>query len=164
VTATADADHTTQGTAVVTVEPGTPTISIQPGSWSIQAGPNNTVNFSAIIDNAPADTPVVWGIGCISLYDGTSGEACRDLDFSGGGPGCISLPGLFKVCSNQPLPATAGNEPLTYYAPKVLSTNAFQENACQPTNQGIAQVPLTATMTVGGTQYISPTVCITVTQ
>jgi hypothetical protein len=164
VTATADASSTAQGTAVVTVEPATPTISIQPGSWTIEVGTDNTVNFSAIIENAPADTPVVWGIGCISLYDGTAGEACRDVDFSGGGPGCISLPGLTKVCSNQPLPATAGNEALTYYAPQALSTVAFQENACQPTNQGIAQVPLTATMAVGGTQYVAQTVCITVTQ
>jgi len=163
VTATASADPSAQATATVTVEPNTtPSIAILPGSATLQAG-SGTFDFSAVIENAPATTEVTWTLGCISLYDGGPNEACFDLDFDGDGPGCLTMPGGFKKCGAYAQSAV-GNEPVTYTPPGNLYTNAFQPNACQPTNQGIAQVPLTATMTVNGTQYTTaPPVCITIT-
>lgn len=163
VTATADADTSSQATATVTVEPNmTTSIAILPASASLQAG-SGTFAFSAVIQNAPATTEVTWTLGCISLYDGGTDEACFDLDFDGDGPGCLTMPGESKKCGAYAQSAV-GNEPVTYTAPTNLYTTAFQANACQPTNQSIAQVPLTATMTVNGNQYTTaPPVCITIT-
>lgn len=163
VTATATADSSSQATATVTVEPNlTPSIAILPASATLQAGSGN-FSFSAVIQNAPPDTEVTWTLGCISLYDGDTNNACFDLDFDGDGPGCLTMPAGFKKCGAYAQSA-AGNEPVAYTPPEKLYTNAFQENACQTTNQGIAQVPLTAAMTVDGTLYTSsPPVCITIT-
>ncbi|HXZ41361.1 MAG TPA: hypothetical protein VEG68_11535 [Terriglobales bacterium] len=160
VTASANADPSSQATATVTVEPNmTPSIAILPASATLQAG-SSTFDFSAVIQNAPADTEVTWTLGCISLYDGDPGHACFYLD---DGPGCLTMPGGFKKCGAYAQSAL-GNEPVTYTPPESLFTTAFQQNACQTTNQGIAQVPLTAAMTVNDTLYTTvPPVCITIT-
>lgn len=157
------------GTATVTIEPNAvPSIAINPDpGYTEPAGTGGDFGFSAVIQNAPADTEVNWTMGCNSLYDGNSNEQCNnDIDFEGGGPGCISLPTLgLKSCQGGEALGGAGNLTLEYTFPAKLFED-FIGNSCEPVNNGSGngQVPLTATMSVTGCTETSctATVCITI--
>jgi hypothetical protein len=110
---------------------------------------------------------VHWELGCISLWDGDSGENCNDNDFDGDGPGCTELNnGLGKICGNRPN-VGPGTDPLSYYAPRNLFTTTFAPNVCEEQNNGngVGLVPLTATVFLQScpAQGCQATACITVT-
>jgi len=167
LTATAEIDAAAKGTATIHVTcGGQPSISIYPDSGSIDANAASPLNFSAVITPCGnQNLNVNWQLGCISLYDGEAGENCNDSDFDGDGPGCTEIVanGLGKICgakSNQ----SAGTDPLEYFSPRNLFTNAFAPNVCEPkdNHSGNGMVPLTATVTINGNPYTSPPACITV--
>jgi hypothetical protein len=164
VIATADVNHSAIGTATVTIVQGAPSLTIFPSSHTLAAG-SAPYSFQAIITNAPPNTNVSWQLGCISLWDGDSGENCNDSDFDSDGPGCIQING-FKVCGNRPDDGP-GNDPLTYTPPKKLFTNTFAPNVCELQNNGSGDgmVPLTATINVQGCSQgtCTATACITIT-
>jgi len=165
LTATAEADSSAQGTAKINVTcGGQPSISIYPTTVGVDAGTASPLSFSATITPCGNQSlPVTWQLGCISLSDGYPGEDCDDVEFKGGGPGCTQINNGAKVCGSRPNQGP-GTDPLDYFAPKNLFTNAFAPNACELTNNGSGngQVPLTASVTINGTVYPSNLACITV--
>ena len=168
VTATADADHSATATdSIIVSESTTLSISISPANPApIAAGSANPLTFNAVISNAPADTPVTWQLGCISLWDGIH-SGCANFD-NNGGPGCLEqspTPCPTGLFANRPTDISIpGNDAASYTAPPVLYTGTFAANSCEGTNDGSGngQVPLTASVTSGGNQA-SVTICITVT-
>ena len=129
-------------------------ISISPGSATVQASNTQPVTFQITISNAPSNTDVSWQLGCISLYNGEVGEGCGFLHVIGdkGGPGCTVINNGKPDCSSSGGNPGAGTDPLLYTAPTELFTNAFEENACESTNNGDGNgyVPLTATLSYNG--------------
>ncbi|MGA8153943.1 MAG: hypothetical protein WB952_23530 [Terriglobales bacterium] len=162
ITATADADSTASGTASVTISQNTTlSISVSPANPApIAAGTASPIAFNAIIANAPPDTNVDWGLGCISLFD-SSHPACS-IFLNNGGPGCTVINGATTQCaitSEGP-----GNDTALYTAPAMLYTTQFSPNACELSNDGSGngEVPLTAHVSYNGNDA-SATICITVT-
>jgi len=168
LTATLQADPSAQNTATITVTcGGAPSISIFPTSASIQAGSTSPLTFTATVNPCGNQSAQVsWELGCISLYDGNSGEDCFNNDFEGGGPGCTQIAGGNEVCGHKANGGPA-SDPLSYFAPAKLFTNAFAPNVCEETNDGSGDglVPLTATVSLQGCpqQGCQATACITVT-
>ena len=169
LTATAEADSSAQDTATITVTcGGAPSISIYPSSATTQAGSASPLTFNPVINPCGNQSASVhWELGCISLWDGDSGENCNDNDFDGDGPGCTELNnGLGKICGNRPN-VGPGTDPLSYYAPRNLFTTTFAPNVCEEQNNGNGDglVPLTATVFLQScpAQGCQATACITVT-
>lgn len=168
LTATSEGDPSAKGTASITVTcGGPPSISIFPSSATIQAGSASPLSFSPIINPCGNQSVQVnWQLGCISLWDGDPGENCFDNDFDGDGPGCTQINNGPKVCGDR-ANVGPGTDPLSYFAPRNLFTNAFAANACEPVNNGSGdgEVPLTATVQLSGCpqQGCQATACITVT-
>jgi hypothetical protein len=169
LTATAEADSSAQDTATITVTcGGAPSISIYPSSATTQAGSASPLTFNPVINPCGNQSASVhWELGCISLWDGDSGENCNDNDFDGDGPGCTELNnGLGKICGNRPN-VGPGTDPLSYYAPRNLFTTTFAPNVCEEQNNGNGEglVPLTATVFLQScpAQGCQATACITVT-
>jgi len=166
LTAAAEADSSAQGTAAINVAcGGQPTISIYPSTAAIDANSASPLSFSVTITPCGNQSlPVSWTLGCISLYDGHSGADCfSDVGQNYDGPGCTQINGGAKVCGSRGNQGP-GTDPLSYFAPDTLSTNAFAPNVCEETNNGTGegQVPLTATVTINQQPYTSPPACITV--
>jgi hypothetical protein len=168
LTAAAEADSNAQDTAIITVTcGGPPSISIFPSSATTQADSASPLSFSAVINPCGnQSTNVNWELGCISLWDGDTGENCNDSDFDGDGPGCTQINNGSKVCGHRSN-GGSGTDPLNYYAPRNLFTNAFAPNVCEPQNNGSGDglVPLTATVSLQGCpqQGCQATACITIT-
>lgn len=168
LTAVSQADSSAEGTAAISVTcGGPPSISIFPTSATVAAGSASPLSFSAIINPCGNQSVQVnWQLGCISLYDGDSGENCFDPNPDGGGPGCTQINNGFKVCGDR-ANVGPGTDPLDYYAPANLYTNAFAANVCEPSNNGSGDgaVPLTATVSLQGCpqQGCQATACVTVT-
>jgi hypothetical protein len=170
LTAISQADSGAQNSATITVTcGGTPSISIFPSSATIAAGSASPLTFNPVVNpcgNQGAE--VHWQLNCISLWDGDPGENCNDSDFDGDGPGCTEINnGFGKICGDRPN-VGPGTDPLSYYAPRNLFTNAFAPNACelQNNNSGDGMVPLTATVSLPGCPQqvcVSTPACITVT-
>ena len=161
VAATSAADHRRSGSAIVTIAGVPLSISVSPNPPPpIVAGSGSTIAFTATITGAPANTSILWSLGCISASDG-NGDFCFDTDSDGDGPGCTQLPGGFTLCGALPN-VGPGNEVLTYTPPTNLYLASFQPNACTSSPTGNGMVPLTATVTYNGSSA-SQTVCITVT-
>jgi len=169
VTATADAQSSATATdSVIISENTTLSISVSPANPApIAAGSTSPVTFNAIVGNAPADTNVIWSMGCISLYNGNTidgiSEGCGILYPFIPGPGCTTVNGGAPVCDDAGNPGP-GDDPLVYTAPATLYTSAFEVNSCELTNDGSGngQVPLTASVSYNG-NVATATVCITVT-
>jgi hypothetical protein len=169
LTAISQADSNAQNTAAITVTcGGTPSISIFPSTATIAAGSASPLTFNPIINPCGNQSASVnWELGCISLWDGDPGENCNDSNFDGDGPGCTEINnGFGKICGDRPN-VGPGSDPLSYYAPRNLFTNAFAPNACelQNNNSGDGMVPLTATVNLPGCpqQGCQALACITVT-
>jgi hypothetical protein len=165
LTASAEADRSAQGTATINVTcGGQPSISIYPSTGAVDAGTASPLSFTAVITPCGNQGLTVnWELGCISLYDGGQGEDCDDQDFDGDGPGCTQIGNGAKVCGARPNQGP-GTDPLDYFAPKNLFTNAFAPNVCEEVNNGSGngQVPLTATVTINSQRITSNPACITV--
>jgi hypothetical protein len=168
LTATSQADSSAKGTAAITVTcGGPPSISIYPSSATIQAGAASPFTFSATISPCGNQSAQVnWQLGCISLWDGDDGENCFDNDFDGDGPGCTQINNGAKICGAR-ANVGPGTDPLDYFAPRNLFTNAFAPNTCEQSNNGSGDgmVPLTATVQLNGCpqQGCQAIACITVT-
>ncbi|HXM63463.1 MAG TPA: hypothetical protein VN950_21555 [Terriglobales bacterium] len=169
LTAVSEANASAQGTATITVTcGGTPSISIFPSTATIAAGSASPLTFNPVINPCGNQSASVnWELGCISLWDGDPGENCNDTDFDGDGPGCTELNnGLGKICGDRSN-VGPGSDPLSYYAPRKLFTNAFAPNVCEEKNNGSGDgmVPLTATVNLQGCpqQGCQATACITIT-
>jgi len=168
LTAISEANSSARGTATITVTcGGQPSTSIFPSSAKVAAGSASPLTFNPVINPCRNQSAsVTWQLGCISLWDGDPGENCNDSDFDGDGPGCAEINNVGKICGDRPNRGP-GTDPLSYYAPRNLFTNAFAPNACEEENNGSGDgmVPLTATISLQGcpATRLPSLSCITVT-
>jgi hypothetical protein len=129
-----------------------PSISIFPTFQSVLVG-QNQIPFQATIQNYDPKANVQWQLGCISDWNGETGEDCNDGERGGDGdgPGCIEVQGGKPHCGNSQGLDVPGNLPLTYTSPQLLFTNDFKANQCSShSNDGTGYVELTVTLAAKG--------------
>jgi hypothetical protein len=109
---------------------------------------------------------VVWQLGCISLWDGDPERTVTTRTSTVTGQAARRSTMGARSVATRPNRGP-GTDPLNYYAPRNLFTNAFAPNVCeqQNNNSGDGMVLLTATVSLPGCpqQGCQALACITVT-